>query len=446
MAVQETALGAGREPAPPPSEVNPSASSHGAIRQHWSGVTIPIWVATSRIVLGLLFAHLVVVLLPQSRQHFPGGTLSTNSWLGSFDRWDSAYYVGIAQHGYSVHLASQTAFFPGYPLVVALGHSLSLGLLSYLQSAMVVSWVAFVAGAVVLHQLASKLYGPRVALIATALFCWFPASLFFMSPYSESLFALEILVVLTLIERKQFLAASLVAAFASATSPESVALTLALVVAAVLAGTRVVRVVAYGAISGIGIGIYMLFLWARFHSPIEFVTVQKFWRRSEHFPFVGLYRNVLALRHYLVGPGPPLGGSSPTFTNIKWVWLLDDGALVLGFLLVLALAALCVSRWRSHGEPGIALGEDTGPIPVSFVVVSTIIVMLAACTTISPYALPTYASSEGEARFVSVAVPLYISGALIVRRSAGLICFALGGCVILALLFQGMYNLGYWVT
>jgi hypothetical protein len=446
MAVQETGLVAGHETDNPLASHHQPASTLTSLQRQWRYVSVPFWIAASRIVLGLVFAHLVVVLLPQSRQHLPGATLNNGSWLGAFDRWDAAYYVGIAQHGYSVHSASQTAFFPGYPLIITVGRALSLGALSYLQTATLLSWLAFAAGAIVLYRLTTKLYGPRVALIATALFCWFPASLFFMSPYSESLFTVQILVVLALIEREQFLAASMVAAFASATSPESIALTLALIAAAALAGRRVIWVLAYGAISGIGIVVYMVFLWAKFGSPTEFISVQKFWNRSEHFPFVGLYRNVLALRHYFVGPGPPFGGTTPTFTNVKWIWLLDDGALVLGSFLVLGLAYLCITRWSSVGRSGVAVSVDTGPIPVTFVVVAFVIVALAACTTISPYALPTYASSEGEARFVSVAAPLYISGALFIRRSAALICFALGGSVILALLFQAMYNLGYWVT
>jgi hypothetical protein len=329
-------------------------------------------------------------------------------------------------------------------------HALTFGTLPYLQSATVVSWLAFTAASVLLYRLANRLFSPRVALIAAVLFCWFPASLFFLSPYSEALFALEILLVLTLVERKNFLAAALVAGFASATSPESVALTVALMVAAALAGRGVVKVVAYGAISGAGVIAYMLFLWARFGHPFEFIAVQKYWKRSEHFPFVGLYRNVLALEHYVNGVGPLPGAPSPTFTNIKWVWLLDDGALVLATLLLFGLAGLWLTRTRRHGLAELSRHtperSETGTIPISFVVVTFVIVGLAACTTISPYALPTFASSEGEARFVSIAFPLYLSGALFIRRSAALVSFAIGGTVIVALLFQAMYNLGYWVT
>jgi hypothetical protein len=446
LPVQESEISATQSIAVEPDEVPHSVSVLSLHRRVWDEISMPFWISASRITLGLIFAHLVVVLLPQSRQHFPGGTLNNGTWLGTFDRWDSAYYVNIAQHGYATHDAAQTAFFPAYPLMVAIGHGVSVGALSYLQSATLLSWLAFTAGAVVLYRLALKLYGQRIALIATVLFCWFPTSLFLMAPYSEALFALEILAVLTLIERKQFVAAASVAAFASATSPESIALTLAVMVAAALAGKGILRVLAYGAISGVGISAYMLFLWAKFGQPIEFVTVQKYWKRSEHFPFVGLYRNVLALRHYLVGPGPPLGGTSPTFTNIKWIWLLDDGALVLATFLVIGLIYLCVARWRGGGAPGIALGLETGPVPVAFVVVTFVIVVLAACTTISPYALPTYASSEGQARFIGIAGPLYIAGPLVIRRFTGLVCFVIGGSVILALLFQAMYNLGYWVT
>jgi hypothetical protein len=172
----------------------------------------------------------------------------------------------------------------------------------------------------------------------------------------------------------------------------------------------------------------------------------------------------LALRDFLVGPSPAPGGTRVTWANFRWVWLLDDAALVVAAFVVLALIYLCVTRWPTGGRraagggagggllegggsgAGGGAGYETAPVPVSFVVVSFLIVLLAACTTISPYAKPMWASSEGEARFVSVAMPLYLGAALVVRRSAFLVAFAVGTSVILALLFQAMYNLGYWVT
>jgi hypothetical protein len=451
MAVEDPVLPAGSTATGSPAGRHAApATPNGlaTLRRLWSGVSVPFWIAATRIALGVVFAHLVIELLPQARQHILGATLNNGTWLGAFDRWDSAYYLDIAQHGYPAHpvgLAQHTAFFPGYSLLVALVHGITSGSVNDLHAALAVSWLAFIGASVLLYRLADRLYGQKVAVIATALFCWFPASFFFLAPYSEALFAFEIVLVLTLIERERFIGAALVAAAASATSPESVALTLAIMAAALVAQRGLPRAIGYGALSGVGIAGYMVFLWNRFGDPFEFIKVQSFWKRSEHFPFVGLYRNVLALQHYVTGPGGPApGATSPTFTNIKWVWLLDDGALVLATVVTLAMVALAIDRWRTGRLA--QLGWAPMAIPLPLVVVAVVIVALAACTTISPYALPQYASSEGEERFVAIVMPLYLAGALMIRRWAGLICLTLGGFVILSLIFQAMYNLGYWVT
>jgi hypothetical protein len=412
-------------------------------------VSIPFWIGTTRIVAGSIFAHLVLVLLPQSHQTLPLAPLNGDTWLGAFDRYDSQYYLFIAQHGYPVHPAGieqHTAFFPGYSFLITVVHGVTFGTLSYVTCGTILSWAAFVGASVLLYRVAERRFSPRVALVATLLFCWFPASLFFLSPYSEALFAFEIILVLTCMERGRYLSAALVAGYASATSPESIALTLALMIGAFLAGKGVLRVVAYGVISGAGIVAYMAFLWNQFGTPFEFLDVQKNWQRSEHLPFVGLYRNVLALEHYITGSGTTRPNPiAPTFTNLKWVWILDDTALVLATVMALALIGLAVLRWRSSSSTP-ALPSETATIPVAWVVVAAVIVLIAACTTISPYALPQYASSEGEARFVSIAMPLYIGAAVLIRRRASLIALAIGGSVIVALIFQALYNLGYWVT
>jgi hypothetical protein len=418
----------------------------------WTAISTPFWIAVSRIGVGVVFAHLLVTLLPEARQHIGDGSLSGGTWLGTFDNWDSIYYTSIAQHAYSTATAniSYTAFFPGYPLLIAAVHAISFGTLDYVDSAMAVSWLALTGAAIVLYRLVARLFSVRVALIATVLFCWFPASLFYLAPYSEALFALEILVVVALIERKAFLAAAIVAAYASATSPESIALTLALMIAAYLAGKGLQWVAAYGAISITGLVAYMLYLWGRVHHPLEFITVQKFWHRSENLPLVGLFRNITALRHFFVGPGEPPGAALPTYANIKYMWLLDDASLALATILLFALIGMWVVRSRraraTTGADGLLLGTEHSRIPTSFVVVAAVIVLLAACTTIYPYGLSTYASTEGEARFVSIVFPLYVAAALLIRRHAVLIAWAVGGCVALALLYQALFNLGYWVT
>ncbi|CAI9106780.1 OLC1v1005999C1 [Oldenlandia corymbosa var. corymbosa] len=111
--------------------------------------------------------------------------------------WDSVYFVRIAQCGYEYEqsyaffpllpicmpLLSRTVFAPLVPLI---GQRAVLGLSGY-----VLNNVAFVFAALFLYRLSVHvLDDPEVALRASILFCFNPASIFYSSIYSESLYAL----------------------------------------------------------------------------------------------------------------------------------------------------------------------------------------------------------------------------------------------------------------
>lgn len=418
-------------------------------RRLWSGIRIPFWISSSRLVVGLVFAHLVITLFPQARQHLVGGTLNTGTWFGAFDRWDSAFYTGIAAHGYPASQDATTAFFPGYPILIRLVHGVTLGTLSYVDAGMVVSWLALIGATILLYRLVVRHVDERSAAAASVLLCWFPSSLFFLAPYSEALLLVEILAVVTLLDQRRFLWASLVAGYASATSPEAVTLVVAIVVAAALYHKHVVRIAGYVAVSVSGLFVYALFLQARFGSLVEFEHVQGSWHRSENAPFYGLYRNFVALSQYFKGPGPAPGSPIPTFANIKYVWLLDDVAMIVAALLtvyVVAVAArpLIAAVIRRRGWP--ILSAQPFSVPSSFVVVAVGIVLIAACTTIYPYGNTPFYSTEGAARFVSTCFPMYVAGGYLVTKRLGLLAWVVAASVVLAILFQALYNLGYWVT
>jgi hypothetical protein len=57
----------------------------------------------------------------------------------------------------------------------------------------------------------------------------------------------------------------------------------------------------------------------------------------------------------------------------------------------------------------------------------------------------SWTGSESTARSVSVAVPLYVGAALVIRRSVELVVFAVGTCADAAVCRE-MYILAYWVT
>jgi hypothetical protein len=152
--------------------------------------------------------------------------------------------------------------------------------------------------------------------------------------------------------------------------------------------------------------------------------------------------------HYFQGPGPAPGGVTPTFTNVRYTWLFDDTALVVATVATLGFAVLAARPWIERRRMNLAAASTAPPfsIPSSFVIVAVGIMLIGACTTIYPYGTSHFASTEGEARFVSVVFPMYIAGGYLLRRRPGLLFWVLGFSVAAALLFQALYNLGYWVT
>ncbi|KAE8670506.1 Transferase, putative isoform 2 [Hibiscus syriacus] len=111
--------------------------------------------------------------------------------------WDSVYFVRIAQCGYEyeqfyaflpllpvcIFAFSRTVFAPLVPLI---GYRAVLALSGY-----VVCNVAFIFAAIYFYKLSVIiLKDPNAALQASVLFCFNPASVFYSSIYSESLYAL----------------------------------------------------------------------------------------------------------------------------------------------------------------------------------------------------------------------------------------------------------------
>jgi hypothetical protein len=202
----------------------PSAAA-GEVRHPSAGVVerwAPYWhpaaiFATSRVAT-LLAAAIAADLHPT----FGLGGVLTGTW-------DSGWYLAVAQHGYPTAVPEQAGravqstigFFPLYPLLVRTVHRLGL---SYPTAGLVVAGVAGVAACALLWQLVRHLSGPAVADRAVALFCFFPGALILSLPYSEALMlALSIGCLLALL-RRHWITAGALAALATATRPNAVAL------------------------------------------------------------------------------------------------------------------------------------------------------------------------------------------------------------------------------
>lgn len=102
-------------------------------------------------------------------------------------KWDSVYYVGIAQNGYPVgSVTANYAFAPGYPSLIWLA-SLAVG--NYLLSAAIVSNVFSVLAVLAFYRLSRMYFGPLGSLCASLAFGFFPTFVTYgLVSYSEPVY------------------------------------------------------------------------------------------------------------------------------------------------------------------------------------------------------------------------------------------------------------------
>lgn len=116
--------------------------------------------------------------------------------FGGLVRWDGQYFIHIALYGYTYE--NCLAFFPLYPMCIrvlagCLHYPLE-GFIShysvFVLSSVIVNFIIFILSASVLHRLSLQvLRNEQLAYKAAILYCVNPASIFFVAPYSETLFA-----------------------------------------------------------------------------------------------------------------------------------------------------------------------------------------------------------------------------------------------------------------
>ncbi|MDX6664568.1 MAG: hypothetical protein QOG68_774 [Solirubrobacteraceae bacterium] len=158
------------------------------------------WRASLRLAaLAFLFTRLVVWLAGMgaaqwaglSGQAGPFDPLGLTSGFGPVGdllvapaaRWDSVWYLQIAQHGYAD--TTHAAFFPLYPL---LARVVGAPFGSALVGGLLVSFAASIAALALLHRLALLELGAAPARAAVWLLACFPTAFFLSAVYAEALF------------------------------------------------------------------------------------------------------------------------------------------------------------------------------------------------------------------------------------------------------------------
>ena len=210
-------------------------------------------------------------------------------------RWDSVWFLGLAEEGYRSASDGSAAFFPLYPAVVGLvgraigGHYVTAGLL--------VSLACALGAFALLHRLAlDRLGGDAAAAKRAVLYlAVFPMTLFLQAVYSESLFLLLALAAFVLAERRRWLPAGVVCGLALLTRLWGVALLPALVVMAWRSPDRKRALLSLvpGPLLFVA---YPLWLDAKTGDPFAFANAQELWHRelSHAGPFGGIWEGLRA--------------------------------------------------------------------------------------------------------------------------------------------------------
>jgi hypothetical protein len=98
-------------------------------------------------------------------------------------RWDSLWYLNIAQHGYQT--AREASFYPLYPILIRAG-SLVVG--SPVIAGFLISWVSLLVGLVLVGRITELELGAAPARMAIVVLAFGPMAVFQSAVYTESLF------------------------------------------------------------------------------------------------------------------------------------------------------------------------------------------------------------------------------------------------------------------
>jgi len=220
------------------------------------------------------------------------------AWLQYWARWDSGWYLGIAEKGYWWQAPgewSSVVFFPLYPQLIRLVGYLTNS--QYALAGIIVSSLCTLATCFYLYYLVKSELNKRTALRSVLYLLIFPTSIFLASIYTESLFVLTVVASFYYARKGQWYAASICGMLASLTRPAGIIMVGILLIEYFeqrnfkLSQIKV-NVLNLLMIPG-GLGIYMLFLYQKFENPFLFVFAQDAWSRNATMSFSQLWGTVI---------------------------------------------------------------------------------------------------------------------------------------------------------
>lgn len=145
--------------------------------------------------------------------------------LGPWQRWDTNWYLQIAQHGYMIGNGT-TNYPPLYPFLVGLIGRVLLG--QYMLASLLISNLAYIFALVYMYRLSALLFNVETARRAILFLATFPTAFFLLAGYTESLYLALVLAAFYYGEKRRWLLVAGLCTLASITRIQGAILVLPL--------------------------------------------------------------------------------------------------------------------------------------------------------------------------------------------------------------------------
>jgi hypothetical protein len=214
-----------------------------------------------------------------------------NALVAPLARWDSVWYLAIANDGYPADDPRRTAFFPLYPLLVRFADAI---VRSPILAGALVSLACFAVALVLLHRLTELELGAPAARATVWAVALFPASVFFSAVYSEALYLLLSVACIYAARTGRWGWAAVAGALGAATRSAGVLLVVPLAVLWLARGERRPRDAACVALVPVGLLAFCAALAAGGGDALAPFHAQDIWFRHFAGPFVGVWDGIAA--------------------------------------------------------------------------------------------------------------------------------------------------------
>src|SRR2546429_2110579 len=251
-----------------------------------------LWLFTGTRLVLLMVTYFAYILLTAPK--YSSTPVDTVALFSSWNHWDAANYVRIAQFGYN-QLPYDLAFFPLFPLLIAaIAYPLGGGW-GYLLAGTLISNAALLGALFVIYQLAVDIGGDQVARRTLLYLCIFPTAFYFFAAYNESLLILLTAGSFLDMRRQKWWLAGVLGLLASLTRSAGLLLVIPYMIElwisrASITATRqnfVLRVLPLLLIP-VGTLLYCIYCWHITGNPIAFASVQSHWGRHTTWPWAGI--------------------------------------------------------------------------------------------------------------------------------------------------------------